>query len=103
MSVPLRPSGGGTAAPSPVWLPEGVFCVPGALAEEDCGAWPSCGRVAAFWREGADDARGGDAGGGSPAPSSNAANGPLWSVDSADGALLRALWLRLAWRAALAS
>jgi hypothetical protein len=105
ISVPLGPWDGDTGA-LPVWLPgrglsDSVFCVP---AEEVCEAWPSCGR-AGFWLEGADDAREGDVGvgGGPPAPSSNAANGPVWSVDSAETALLRAPWLRLAWRTALAS
>jgi hypothetical protein len=69
------------------------------LAEE------ACEHAAGFWLEGADDAREGDigAGGGSPSPSSNAANGPAWSVDCVDAALLRAPWLRLAWRTALTS
>jgi hypothetical protein len=109
MSVPLGAFNGGTVAPPPVWLSghalsEEAFCVPGAFpAEEDCEARPSCGRPAGFWLEGGDVTGGGaGAGAGSPASSSNAANGPVWSVESAADAL-RAPWPRLAWRTALAS
>ena len=88
--------------------PGGDFGGCGAVSGvEDGAARPSGGRTATFWLGGggSGDATEGAVGeaGVSLGSSSNAANGLVWSVVSADVELLRGPWPRWAWRAALAS